>query len=159
MIRECRVRIEQPGFRVKTLSVATALLGGNEFTQDDLAQLDRARWNPEVAFQEVREHLGFETPRQRVENTVLRMASCLLGLFSVVSLIYHAHRNRKTNEPELGHRPGYEELEPTFSDALSDVRRLFWTETFFNSRTFPRRSRTIPPKMKTTLLSFLCQAV
>jgi len=56
--------------------------------------------------------LGFETPRQRVANSVPRMAPCLLTVqpceSDIVSLIDHAHRNRKTNEPELGHRPGYE---------------------------------------------------
>src|SRR5262249_33834813 len=45
MIRECRVRIEQPGFRVQTLIIATTLLDADEFTKDDLAQLYRARWN------------------------------------------------------------------------------------------------------------------
>ena len=32
------------------------------------------RWPIETTFQEVREHLGFETPRQRVANSVLRTA-------------------------------------------------------------------------------------
>ncbi len=36
MIRECRVRVEQPGFRIKTLIVATTLLDTDEFTKDDL---------------------------------------------------------------------------------------------------------------------------
>jgi hypothetical protein len=48
MIRECRVRVEQRGFRVRSLVVATTLLDADEFTRDDLAQLYRARWNAEV---------------------------------------------------------------------------------------------------------------
>ena len=36
MVRECRVRVEQPGFRIKTLIVATTLLDADEFTKDDL---------------------------------------------------------------------------------------------------------------------------
>jgi hypothetical protein len=39
MIRECRVRVEQPGFRVKALIVATTLLEGDQFTKDDLATI------------------------------------------------------------------------------------------------------------------------
>src|SRR5882724_11117855 len=39
MIRECRVRVEQPGFRIKTLIIATTLLDPVELTRDDLAQL------------------------------------------------------------------------------------------------------------------------
>jgi hypothetical protein len=47
-IRECRVRVEQPGFRTRALVVATTLLNAKEFTKDDLAQLYRARWNAET---------------------------------------------------------------------------------------------------------------
>ncbi len=38
MVRECRVRIDQPGFRIKTLIIATTLLDADEFTKDDLAR-------------------------------------------------------------------------------------------------------------------------
>jgi hypothetical protein len=47
-VRECRVRIEPPGFRAQTLVVATTLLDAKESTKDDLAQLYRARWNAEL---------------------------------------------------------------------------------------------------------------
>src|SRR5580704_10348889 len=47
-IRECRVRVEQVGFRVKILTIATTLLDVDEFTKNDLAQLYRARWNAEL---------------------------------------------------------------------------------------------------------------
>jgi hypothetical protein len=43
VVRECRVRIAQPGFRVRSLVVATTLLDVQEYTRDDLAQLYRAR--------------------------------------------------------------------------------------------------------------------
>jgi hypothetical protein len=49
MIRETHVRVEQAGFRTKTLIIATTLLDADEFTKDDLAQLDRARWNAEIS--------------------------------------------------------------------------------------------------------------
>jgi hypothetical protein len=45
-----------------------------------------ARWPIETTFQEVRAHLGFETPRQYVAKSVLRTAPCLLGLFSIICL-------------------------------------------------------------------------
>ena len=43
MIRECRVRVEQPGFRVTTLIIATTLLNADEFSREDLAQVYRLR--------------------------------------------------------------------------------------------------------------------
>ena len=39
MVRETRVRVEQPGFRSKTLIIATTLLDAEEFTRKDLADL------------------------------------------------------------------------------------------------------------------------
>jgi hypothetical protein len=47
MVRECRVHVEQPGFRSKTITVATTLLDA-EITKTDIAQLYRARWNAEL---------------------------------------------------------------------------------------------------------------
>src|SRR6478752_10263728 len=47
-VRECRVRVGQPGFRTRVLVVATTLLDAREYATDDLAQLYRARWNAEL---------------------------------------------------------------------------------------------------------------
>jgi hypothetical protein len=48
VVRECRVRVEQPGFRVRTLIIATTLLDADYFSKDDLATLYRARWHGEI---------------------------------------------------------------------------------------------------------------
>jgi len=47
-VRECRVQIAQPGFRIQTLILATTLLDADQFTKADLAQLYRARWHAEI---------------------------------------------------------------------------------------------------------------
>jgi len=73
MIRECRVRIEQPGFRIKSLVVATTLLDANEFTKDDLAQLYRARWNAELDLRSLKQ---FEPGRR---NELVRASQCESG--------------------------------------------------------------------------------
>ncbi len=114
------------------------------------------RWPIETTFQEVREHLGFETPRQRVSNSVLRTAPCLLGLHSIVSLIFHEHANRHTIA--LCHRPGYHKAEPSFTDAIVTVRRLFWTKTVLQQPYFRKTFKKLPPKLRTTLLDYLTQA-
>jgi len=122
-----------------------------------IVSLYTQRWPIETTFQEVREHLGFETPRQRVANSVLRTAPCLLGLFSIVSLIFAGHIERHT--VDLCHRPGYEKTEPTFTDAMATVRRLFWTETVFQQPYFRKAFKKLPPKLRTAVLDYLAQAV
>jgi hypothetical protein len=44
------------------------------------------RWQLEVTFREVRDHLGVETQRQWSDKAIARTTPCLLGLFSVVLL-------------------------------------------------------------------------
>ena len=84
-----------------------------------------ARWPIETTFQEMRRHLGFETPRQRVAKSVLRTGPCLLGLFSVICLIFAAHARR--HRIRLRTTAWYRKTESTFSDAIATVRRLFWS--------------------------------
>ena len=57
LVRECRVKVEQPGFRVRALTIATTLLDAREFSRDDLAQLYRARWNAELDLRSLKETL------------------------------------------------------------------------------------------------------
>ena len=54
LVRECRVRIDRPGFRVRTLVIATTLLDADEYTKDDLAQVYRARWNEELDLRSIK---------------------------------------------------------------------------------------------------------
>ena len=70
VIRECRVRVEQPGFRIKTLIVATTLLDADEFTKDDLAQLYRARWNAELDLRSLKQTLQMDVLRCKTPELV-----------------------------------------------------------------------------------------
>ena len=81
----------------------------------------------EVTLQEVREHVGFETTKQWTAQWVVRGGPCLLGLFSLVSLIYA--RLSKTRRPAIRKTAWYDKSEPTFSEGLYAVRRLVWSET------------------------------
>jgi hypothetical protein len=47
-VRECRVRVAQPGFRTRSVVVVTTLLDPRQATPADLAELYRARWHAEL---------------------------------------------------------------------------------------------------------------
>lgn len=122
-----------------------------------IVSLFTQRWSIETTFQEVREHLGFETTRQRVAKSVLRTAPCLLGLHSIVSLIFGEHAKR--HAIELCHRPGYQKSEPTFTDAIAAVRRLFWTKTVFQQPYLHMTFNKLTPKLRAIILDYLAQVV
>ncbi len=69
LIRECRVQIAQPGFRVRTVIVATTLLDADEFTKDDIAQLYRARWNAELDLKSLKQTLQMDILRLQDTRT------------------------------------------------------------------------------------------
>jgi len=48
-MRELRVRVEQPGFRTRSLVVVTILLDAEVFRRGELAGLYRARWYAEIS--------------------------------------------------------------------------------------------------------------
>ena len=61
--------------------------------------------------------LGFETTRQHVARSVIRMAPCLLGLFTVIALVAAEQiRRRGVRIPQT---PWYAKQELTFSDAIA----------------------------------------
>jgi hypothetical protein len=69
-VRECRVRVEQPGFRVRVLIVATTLLDPNAFTRDELAGLYRARWNAELDLRSLKQTLQMDVLRCKTPESV-----------------------------------------------------------------------------------------
>jgi hypothetical protein len=69
-VRECRVRVGQPGFRTRVLIVATTLLDAKAFTKDDLARLYRARWNAELDLRSLKQVLQMDVLRCKTPELV-----------------------------------------------------------------------------------------
>jgi DDE superfamily endonuclease len=87
------------------------------------------RWQLEVTFAEVRAHLGVETQRQWSDLAIARTTPCLLGLFSLVTLL--AHKSSRNGSLPVQQSAWYAKQLPTFSDALQAVRREFWQQLGF----------------------------
>ena len=86
------------------------------------------RWDIEVAFEEMREHLGLETTRRRFRNTVLRVEPCLFGLYTL-TVHWFAHLPKKSREKIYATWVGKTSI--TFSDALASVRYNAWDDYLF----------------------------
>lgn len=115
-----------------------------EMTPRMIVETFTGRWSIETTFQEMRAYLGLETTRGRTENTVLRTAPCLFGLFSVIALLYAQLPARRTDGAALLW-PG--KIDRTFSDAITAVRRWLWCEWAFatpgHHEAFSKLSRPI----------------
>jgi hypothetical protein len=121
-----------------------------------IVTLYTGRWSIEVTFQEVRQHLGFHTPRSWRERSVLRTGPCLLGCWSLVCLIYHRHTRGEGAEPMS--TPWHAKAEPTFADAVASVRRLLWLQTVLKQADRHGTFQKLPPNLRETLLEQLSHA-
>ena len=81
------------------------------------------RWDIEVMYEEMREHLGLEKTRGRTMQTVLRVEPCLFGLYSLITLWFASLPGNPLNRL-LIRWPGKTFI--PFSDAIATVRRKTW---------------------------------
>jgi hypothetical protein len=110
------------------------------------------RWAMETTFQETRLHLGVETQRQWSDLAIARTTPALLGLYSLITLwaaeakgILHART-----------AAWYAKEDPTFSDAIATVRRVFWAVPNLSiSRKTPENAE-IPAALLQRLMEAVC---
>jgi hypothetical protein len=110
------------------------------------------RWQLEVTFHEVRDHLGVETQRQWSDWAIARTTPALLGLFSLVTLLANTHA-QKSKIP-VRQDAWYCKPLPTFSDALALVRQEMWQHRYFQLS----HKRYDVRKMRPEVLNYLCNA-
>jgi len=110
------------------------------------------RWQLEVTFHEVRDHLGVETQRQWSDWAIARTTPALLGLFSLVTLLANTHTCK--GKIPVRQAAWYCKLLPTFSDALALVRQELWQHCYFQLS----KKRFDVRKVHPDLLNYLCNS-
>jgi hypothetical protein len=114
------------------------------------------RWQVEVTFREVRDHLGVETQRQWSERAIARATPCLLALFSIVTLL--AARLHYRARSAVCTDAWYRKLRPTFADTLAAVRRQFWREQGLLPSSRQAEVRKLRPALRHGIAYALCHA-
>jgi hypothetical protein len=114
------------------------------------------RWQVEVTFREVRDHLGVETQRQWSDLAIARTTPCLLALFSVIALL--AARLSPGARLAVATASWYRKKHPTFSDALAAVRREVWREQGLLTSRRASHVRKLRPALRSAVTYALCHA-
>jgi hypothetical protein len=114
------------------------------------------RWQTEVTFREVRDHLGVETQRQWSDKAVARTTPCLLGLFSLVTLL--ATRLSRQARLQISTSAWYQKRHPTFADTLAAVRRQIWAEQGLIISPHSAKATKLPPALREGITYALCHA-
>jgi hypothetical protein len=114
------------------------------------------RWQLEVTFREVRDHLGVETQRQWSDKAIARTTPCLLGLFSIVTLL--AARLGQQARSRASRSAWCHKQQPTFVDALAAVRRQIWAEQGLIISRHPAKVAKLRPGLREGIAYALCHA-
>jgi hypothetical protein len=114
------------------------------------------RWTVEVTFEEARAHLGVETQRQWSDKAIGRTTPCLLGLYSVITLL----GARLLDEQRLPVRreAWYNKESATFSDTIAFVRRFLWSHQHFQMSEIETDMIKVPRSLFERLTETLCYA-
>jgi hypothetical protein len=114
------------------------------------------RWQVEVTFEEARAHLGMETQRQWATKAVARTTPCVLGLYSLITLL--AERVYEQQGLTVRHDAWYAKERVTFSDTLAMVRRWLWTDQHFQMSKTEADMIKVPRGLFERLTETLCYA-
>lgn len=79
-LRLIQVKIAEPGFRPKSLSIVTTLTDSNEYTAEDLSHLYRQRWSVELDIRSIKVAMGMDKLRCKTPGMVRKeIWTCLLA--------------------------------------------------------------------------------
>ena len=113
------------------------------------------RWQIEVAFEDMRRHVGLQTQRQWSKLAVQRTTPALMGLYSLVVLwasrIWLAQGGSEARSSDF-----YKKSQASFSDMIACVRKRLWKQESVqsmvemerilrNSRRKPQSAKNKPP--------------
>jgi putative transposase len=87
-VRELKVEVDEPGFRVESLVVVTTLRDGQQYPPEEIAALYRKRWLAELDLEAIKIALGMDVLRAKSPKMVRQeMGSCLLAYNLIRKLI------------------------------------------------------------------------
>jgi Transposase DDE domain len=99
MVREVRVRVEQPGFRVQTIVVATTLLDAGAITKEDLGQLYRARWTAELDLRSLKRTMQMDVLRCKTPELVRKEVWAHILAYNLIRTVIAQAASKHGVEP------------------------------------------------------------
>lgn len=99
-VRETRVRVEQPGFRSRTIIVVvTTLLNAKAVTASDLAELYRARWNAELDLRSLKQTMQMDILRCKTPELVRKEIWTRILAYNLIRTIIAQAASQHDIEP------------------------------------------------------------
>jgi len=98
-IRETRVRIQQPGFRCRSMIVVSTLFDAEAVTANDLAELYRARWNAELDLRSLKQTMQMDILRCKTPELVRKEIWTHILAYNLIRTIIAQAATKHSIEP------------------------------------------------------------
>ena len=99
LVRETLIRIEQAGFRTKTMIVVTTILDTEQITKDDLGDLYRARWNNLLDFRSLKTTMQMDDLRCKTPELVRKEVWTHVLAYNLIRTIIAQAASKHDHEP------------------------------------------------------------
>jgi hypothetical protein len=117
-IRELRVTVEQPGFRVNELVLVTTMRDATEYTKDDLADLFLQRWNIELDLRAIKDVLQMDVLRCKTPEMVEKELWMHLLAYNLIRGVMAQAAEAHDEQPRKLSFKGALQTMTAFQDAL-----------------------------------------
>jgi Transposase DDE domain len=138
MVRECRYRVTQPGFRVRTITLVTTLLDADAYPAEELATLYFQRWEVETNFAHPKTTLGLDVLHCKTAAGVLEELTVYAIVYNLVRVVML----------EASRRQGVPLNRMSFADALRRLSSSPPGTPLPNLVVNPRRTGRTEPRCK-----------
>lgn len=86
-VRQIKVTIEQPGFRVKSFHIVTTLLDEKKYSAEIIKKLYLKRWNVELYFRELKTTLGMDVLKCKTPDMVRKEVLMYFIVYNTLKLL------------------------------------------------------------------------
>jgi Transposase DDE domain len=117
-VRELRITVKQPGFRVNELVLVTTMLDGEEYTKEELASLFLQRWNIELDLRSIKDVLQMDVLRCKTPEMVEKEIWMHLLAYNLIRGVMAKAAEAHDKQPRLLSFKGTLQTMTAFQDAL-----------------------------------------
>ena len=129
-VREVKVTVKTPGFRVKTLVVATTLTDSESVTSDDLADAYRARWHAELDLRSIKSTMEMDVLRCKSPSMVRKEIWTALLAYNLIRTVMADAAEMRQIAPRQVSFAGAIQTARAFRDMVALADRDDWPRLY-----------------------------
>jgi len=157
LLRQIKVSVDQPGFRVKSFYIITTLLDGETYPANEIADLYYQRWDVELFFRDIKTTMGMDILRCKTPQMVHKeILMHLIAYNCIRCLITEAATNESVNARQISFKGSLQALrqwEPYLNQtktSTQEKRRLLGGlyASIAHNRVIARPGRSEPRAVK-----------